>query len=234
MCGRIVLSSAPHVLAEKFFLDMVPDLLPRYNIPPTTNIAGIVPNPSSAGRLVRMFRWGLVPPWSTGPEVGPKMINARSETVRDKPSFHAAFASRRCLVPVDGFYEWQKRGKVRQPFLFRRRDGDLMALAGLWEKWEYPGGRLLESCTILTTAANSVMRPVHHRMPVILPAGDWKLWLDLENDQTEQLTSLLQPCPPEILTAHPVSTRVNKPDFDRPECLEPIWDDPGGQMNLFG
>jgi putative SOS response-associated peptidase YedK len=234
MCGRIVLSSAPHVLAEKFYLDMVPDLLPRYNIPPTTNIAAVVPNPHSEGRLVRMFRWGLVPPWSKGPEVGARMINARSETVRDKPAFHKAFAHRRCLIPVDGFYEWQKRGKEKQPFLFRRRDGDVMALAGLWEKWEYPGGRELETCTILTTAANSVMRPIHHRMPVVLPERDWKIWLDLDADQAQRLHALLEPCPAELLVAHPVSPQVNRPQFDGPACLEPIWDDRGGQMNLFG
>jgi len=233
MCGRIILTSAPHVLAEKFFLDMVPDLVPRYNIPPTSDIAAVVPNPRSDGRLVRMFRWGLVPPWSPGPEVGAKMINARSETVLEKPSFRDAFRSRRCLIPVDGFYEWQKRGGARQPFVFRRRDSGVFALAGLWDHWEYPGGHRLETCTILTTAANSTMRPVHHRMPVILPEKDWKLWLDLGPDQAETLTGLLKPCDPELLLAHPVTPRVNKPDFDEPQCLEPVWDDPQGQMNLF-
>lgn len=233
MCGRIILSSAPHVLAEKFFLDVVPDLLPRYNIAPTSDIAAVVPNPRSLGRLVKTLRWGLVPPWSPGPEVGAKMINARSETVLDKPSFRDAFACRRCLIPVDGFYEWQKRDGVRQPFVFRRPDGDVFALAGLWERWEYPGGRRLETCTVLTTAANSTMRPIHHRMPAVLPEKDWKIWLDLPADKAHQLTKLLRPCDAEFLRAHPVSRRVNKPDFDDPECLKPVWDDPRGQMNLF-
>ena len=233
MCGRIVLSSAPHVLAEKFYLDMVPDLVPRYNIAPTTDIAAVVPNPKTTGNLIRMFRWGLVPPWSPGPEAGAKMINARSETVREKPSFREAFAHRRCLIPVDGFYEWQKRDKVKHPFLFRRKDQEVFALAGLWEQWEYPGGRKLDTCSILTTAANSTMRPIHHRMPVILPAKDWQVWLNLPADKAATLTSLLKPCAADLLQAHPVSDRVNKPAHDDPTNLDPVWDDPQGQMNLF-
>ncbi len=233
MCGRIILTSAPHVLAEKFFLDMVPDLMPRFNIAPTSDIAAVVPNPRSEGRLLKMFRWGLVPPWSPGPEVGAKMINARSETVLEKPSFREGFTSRRCLVPVDGFYEWQKRDGIKQPFLFRKKDRGILALAGLWAHWEYPGGRQLNTCTILTTAANSTMRPIHHRMPVILPEKDWKIWLDLPPDKAETLTEMLQPCAADILLAHPVTTRVNSPAFDTPECLTPVWDDPRGQMNMF-
>lgn len=233
MCGRIILSSAPHVLAEKFFLDMVPDLQPRYNIAPTTDIAAVVPNPDTTGRLIRMFRWGLVPPWSPGPEIGVKMINARSETVLEKPSFREAFTRRRCLIPVDGFYEWQKRDKLRQPYLFRKKDQSVFALAGLWEQWEYPGGRQLDTCSILTTSANGTMRPIHHRMPVILPEKDWKIWLDLTPENADTLTKLLKPCANDILLAHPVSPRVNKPAFDSPACLEPVWDDPQGQMNLF-
>ncbi len=233
MCGRIILSSAPHVLAEKFFLDMVPDLLPRYNIAPASDIAGVVTNPHSDGRLVKMFRWGLVPPWNPGPEVGAKMINARSETVLEKPSFREAFTSRRCLIPVDGFYEWQKRDGAKQPYLFWRKDRSVFALAGLWERWEYPGDRKLETCTILTTTANSTMRPIHHRMPVVLPEKDWKIWLDLSPDKAGQLTKLLRPCAADVLLAHPVTRLVNKPDFDQPECLLPVWDDPQGQMNLF-
>jgi len=120
MCGRIILFSAPHVLAEKFYLDMLPELLPRYNIAPSSDIPGVVANPRSDGRLVKMFRWGLVPPWSPNPDAGAKMINARSETVLEKPSFREAFLARRCLIPVDGFYEWQKRDGLKQPFLFHR------------------------------------------------------------------------------------------------------------------
>jgi len=233
MCGRIILTSAPHILAEKFFLDMVPEVVPRFNIAPASDIAGVVANPRSVGRLVRMFRWGLVPPWSSGPEVGAKMINARSETVLEKPSFKEAFLGRRCLIPVDGFYEWQKREDGKQPFLFRRKDHSVFALAGLWEQWKDKEGRELETCTILTTAANATMRPIHQRMPVVLPESDWKAWLDLPADQAKQLMKLLRPCAPDVLLAHPVTRQVNKPAFDQPDCLEPVWDDPEGQMNLF-
>lgn len=234
MCGRIVQSVAPHQIAEEFFLDNVPDILPRYNIAPTQDIAAVVPNPTTAGRLARMFRWGLVPHWSPHDDGAARLINARSETVLQKSSFADSFAKRRCLIPVNGFYEWQKRGTGKQPFLFQTRSKGLFALAGLWDRWEYPGGRELNSCTILTTAANSVMRPIHHRMPVILPRKDWELWLRLEPARAAELTALLKPTPGDELLAVPVSREVNKPDFDNSKCLEPIWDDPGGQLNLFG
>ncbi|HPF70149.1 MAG TPA: SOS response-associated peptidase [Candidatus Krumholzibacteria bacterium] len=234
MCGRINLTAPPHVLAERFYLDVAPDLRPRWNIAPTQDVAAVVPNPLGEGRLLRMFRWGLVPPWSPEPDTGAKMINARSETVREKPAFRDAFARRRCLVPVNGFYEWQKRGDGKQPFLFRRRDHDVFALAGIWERWEYPGGRTLETCSILTTAANAVMRPVHHRMPVVVPEADWRLWFSLDEAQQEAVMSLLQPAPTDLLIAHPVSRRVNSPSCDEPACVEPVDDDRTGQMNLFG
>jgi len=134
---------------------------------------------------------------------------------------------------VDGFYEWQKREDGRQPFLFRRKDRSVFALAGLWEQWKDEEGRDLETCTILTTAANATMRPIHQRMPVVLPESDWKAWLDLPADQAKQLMKLLRPCAPDVLLAHPVTRQVNKPAFDQPGCLEPVWDDPEGQMNLF-
>ncbi len=233
MCGRIVQSVAPHQLAEEFFLDMVPDILPRYNIAPTQDIAAVLPNTESEGNLLNMFRWGLVPHWSPHADSAARMINARSETVRQKSSFRDSFRERRCLIPVNGFYEWQKRDGVKQPFLFQTRQKGLFALAGIWDRWEYPGGKELNSCTILTTAANTVMRPIHHRMPVILPRRHWDQWLRLEADQAESLTGLLKPLATDNLLATPVSREVNRPDFDNPECLEPIWDDPGGQLNLF-
>ncbi|MCB1183666.1 SOS response-associated peptidase [bacterium] len=234
MCGRIVLSVAPHRIAEEFYLDMVPDLLPRYNIAPTQDVAAVLPNPRSDGRLVEMFRWGLVPHWSKGPDEAARMINARSETVLEKGSFRDSFRERRCLVPVNGFYEWQKRPDGKQPFLFRRRDAGLFALAGIWDRWEYPGGRELRSCSILTTEANRVMRPVHHRMPVILAPEAWEKWLRLPADRAAELTDLLRPLATDDLLAAPVTREVNRPAFDEPRCLEPIWDDPGGQLNLFG
>lgn len=234
MCGRIVLSSAPHQLAEQFFLDQVPDLEPRYNIAPGQQIAAVVPNPGSEGRLIRMLKWGLELPWARDPRNEPKLINARSETVLDKPAFAEAFRQRRCLVPVDGFYEWQKRGDGKQPYYFSGRDGRLLALAGIWESRDYPGGHRVHSCSILTTAANRLMRPVHHRMPVIMPAADWKFWLDLPADKAENLRDLLRPLPAELMRSWPVSRQVNSTANDHAGCVEPVWDDPNGQLNLFG
>lgn len=233
MCGRIVLSSAPHELAERFFLDEVPELLPRFNIPPGQDILAVVPNPNTEGRLALMLKWGLEPPWQQGRETGLKLINARSETVLDKPAFRDAFLQRRCLIPVDGFFEWQKRPNGRQPYFFSSKKREPLALAGIWARHEYPGGHEVRSCSILTTSANSLMRPIHHRMPVILPENDWKFWLDLPEDKAENLQDLLQPLPAHMLQVWPVSRKVNRPDFDRPQCLEPIWDDQGGQLNLF-
>lgn len=234
VCGRILLTSAPHILVEKFYLDQVPDLLPRYNISPNQDIAAVMPNPNSAGRIIRMLQWGLLPPWSKERDKSPKLINARSETVMQKPSFREAFSQRRCLIPVNGFYEWQPRPGGNQPFLFHRKDNGLMALAGLWERWEYPGGKSLESCSILTTKANAMMRPIHHRMPVVLPENDWKIWLEMPPEKANQLLELLIPAPMGMLLSHPVTRQVGNPAFDSPEALEPIWDDQGGQMNLFG
>ncbi len=234
MCGRIVQTAAPHVLAEEFFLDAVPDLAASWNLPPGRDIATVVPHPDTAGNLVRLMLWGLTPPWLKGRDAGTQLINARSETALEKPAFREAFLQRRCLVPVDGFYEWQKRDGGSQPFLFRRHDGRPFALAGLWEPREQPGGRAFASCTILTTAANSVMRPIHHRMPAILPAESWRAWLTAPAAEAPGLAGLLQPAPADLLHHHPVSRRVGGVEFDEPACLEPVWDDRGGQMNLFG
>lgn len=230
MCGRINLTSAPHVLAEKFYLDMIPELAPRYNIAPSQAVAAVTPNPHSPGRLLRLFRWGLEPEWRDGGE-GQPPINARSETVRDKPTFREAFARRRCLVPVNGFYEWQKAPGGSRPWLFRRPDHEVFALAGVWEPaadLDWDG-----TCAILTTRANRTMRPVHHRMPVILPQGDWKTWLELPPERADDLAELLRPASADLLRAHRVDTRVGDPTWDEPACLEPVRDDSQDQMNLF-
>ena len=233
MCGRIVLSSAPHVRAEAFYLDVVPDLQPRWNIAPGTDIAAVVPNPASPGNLVRMLRWGLVPPWDRGDGGTPQLINARAETVLDKPAFREAFRHRRCLVPADGFFEWQKREGGSQPFHFRARDGRPLALAGLWEPREQPGGRQFATGAIVTTAANGVMRPVHHRMPVILPPEAWKRWLGAPAAEAEGLLELLEPAPTDLLLCHPVTRQVGNPAFDGPDCVKPVEDERRSQLNLF-
>lgn len=231
VCGRINLTSAPHVLAEKFYLDLIPELEPRYNIAPSRSVAAVVPNPRSPGRLLQMFRWGLVPTWRQPADGGPGSINARCETVRDKPTFREAYVHRRCLIPVNGFYEWQKRPGGAQPWLMRRPDHDVFALAGLWEP--PTGGATDGTCTILTTRANRTMRPIHHRMPVILPAGDWRLWLELPPERLDDLTRMLHPAPTDLLLIHPVDRRVNEPSWDEPECLTEVADQSDDQLNLF-
>ena len=233
MCGRIVLSAAPAALAETFRLDQVPEVEPRFNLSPEQDIGAVLAGPGSTGWRFRLLRWGLVPPHSRNPSFTPRLINARSETVAQKRSFADSFAARRCLIPVTGFYEWKKEGTIRQPYLFRRKDGGLFALAGLWSSWEYPGGKTRESCTILTTAANALMRPIHHRMPAILARGDWKFWLDLPGEKVDLLQEMLKPDPTGELLAYRVSRRVNRPEFDRPECLDPAPDEDSGQLPLF-
>ncbi len=233
MCGRIVLSSPPAVIAARFFLDQVPELEARYNISPGQEIAAVIPNHLSAGSILRMFKWGLELPWEKSPKVGPKLVNARSETVNDKTAFRDAFAQRRCLIPVDGFYEWNKRPNGSQPFFFSRKDKRPFALAGLWERYEYPGGHILESCTILTCAANKLMRPIHRRMPVVLPEADWQFWLSIDSKNAHHLNEIMKPDSTDFLQAWPVSRNANNTANDDPELLKQIWDDEEGQFNLF-
>ena len=179
------------------------------------------------GRRLSMLRWGLVPGWARDPRIGGRLVNARSETAAEKPAFRAAFRSRRCLVVADGFYEWAGRGRARQPWLFEIDGGALFAFAGLWERWTVPAGLALapslahvqpgdaiETCTILTTAANSVVAPVHHRMPVILPPASFDAWLANESVP-------LAPCPADAMTARPVSSAVNGTLIDDATCVEP-------------
>ncbi len=234
MCGRVVLSSPPAVIAARFFLDLVPELEARYNISPGQDLACVVPNPTSAGSVLRMLNWGLTLPWEKGPDHGPKLINARSETVAEKPAFKDAFTRRRCLIPVDGFFEWQKRAGGSQPYYFSQKDQRPFALAGIWDQHEYPGGHVVDSCSILTTAADKLMRPIHHRMPLILPEADWQFWLTIDPKKSDELNKLLKPDTNDLLQAWPVSREVNSTICDRPENLKQIWDDKGGQLNLFG
>ncbi len=234
MCGRVVLSSPPAVVAARFFLDQVPELHPRFNISPSQDLAAVVPNPDSEGSILRLLKWGLKLPWEKGPDNGPKLINARSETVDEKHAFKDAFAQRRCLIPVDGFFEWQKRNNGSQPYYFSHKDNRPFALAGIFESHEYPGNRIIESCTILTTAANKLMRPIHHRMPLILQEADWKFWLTIDPGKTDELTRILKPKTDDLLQTWPVSRDVNSVFCDKPENLKQIWDDKGGQLNLFG
>ena len=218
MCGRYMLTTPVDALRQLFLFTERPNLAPRYNIAPTQEVPIVRRTRDGAARELIMVRWGLVPYWADDPKIGNRLINARRESVARTPAFRDAYQRRRCLVPADGFFEWQKTGKARQPLLVRRQDRAPFAFAGLWERCPLPGGAVLRSCTIITCPANALVAPVHDRMPVILAPENFGRWLDPEVGGPE----LLEPCPAEWLEAVPVSPRVNSPENDDAECIAPI------------
>jgi putative SOS response-associated peptidase YedK len=226
MCGRFVSATPPDQVAAYFEAEAPEALLePSYNVAPTTDVYAVLSDGTT--RHVDAFHWGLVPRWAKDPKIGSKMINARAETVAEKNAYKAAMKRRRCIVPADGFYEWQKveGQKAKRPFYIHRPDGEPYAFAGLWETWKGPDGssdEVLRSCTIITTAANATMAQIHDRMPVILPPEAWDTWLDRDNDDLELLGKLLVPAPPELIVLRPISTAVNSVRNDGPELLEAI------------
>ena len=222
MCGRYTLHTPIEQLAELFELPEAPSLEPRFNVAPTQQVPAVVAEGDPPRRAVRMMRWGLVPHWAKDPAVGSRMINARSETVAEKPAFRTAFRRRRCLIPADGFYEWQAQADGKQPYYIRVRDGRPFAFAGLWEHWEGPDAVGLESCTILTTRPNDMLAQVHDRMPVILPPEAYQDWLWPVERQAAELLGLLNPYPSEEVTFHPVSRIVNSPRNESAKCIEPL------------
>lgn len=237
MCGRFTLRTPPSVLIREFGLRELTQLPLRFNIAPTQSVLGVRTAPgSSAGgkdpaapREAAWLRWGLVPPWSEGP-TGKPLINARSETAAKLPAFRAAFRERRCLIPADGFYEWQTVGRRKQAHFIHRGDDGPLAFAGLWERWQ-GDGHLLESCTILTTQANATLRPLHDRMPVIL-SGDAR-WRWLASDSTpDELQALLRPADDALLVRYEVGPEVNNARVDAPSCMAPL-EGPGHEALLF-
>ncbi len=228
MCGRYTLVTYHDQLVEEFDLLDAPGLPPRFNIAPTQMVPVVRVPAGQAQRQLDMVRWGLIPRWAKDPAVGNRMINARSEEAAVKPAFHSALRWQRCLVPCSGFYEWKAlndkpaRGKKKQkqPYYICRRDEGLFAFAGLWERWESPAVGTIESCTILTTEPNELVRPLHDRMPVIVGHADYGLWLDPAVREVEALEPLFRPFPTDDLVIHPVSTRVNNASFDDPSCIE--------------
>lgn len=216
MCGRFSLDALPDTLARHFDLPEVPALGPRYNIAPAQDIAVI--RPGLQGRECVLLRWGLVPAWSSEPRTKYSTINARAESVADKPAYRHAFRHRRCLIPATGFYEWKQTDDTRIPHHIRMKDGGLFALAGLWERWE-KDATALESCTIVVTAANRLMAPIHDRMPVILDPARYVAWLDPDNTNEAALLAMLVPYADDLLEAWPVSRLVNNPANDSPRCL---------------
>ena len=222
MCGRFTLSTDPEDLARAFGVVDLPQLSPRYNVAPSQPVAAVrvVVEDGVGQRQVRLLRWGLVPSWAKDLRVGNRMINARSETAAGKPAFRRAFRSRRCLVLADGFYEWRRRGKERQPHYVTMKDDRPFAFAGLWERWINPeDGEVVDSCTLLTCGPNELVEPVHDRMPVILATADHDLWLDPKQDDAEVLQPLLRPFPAGEMTVRRVSERVNSPRNDDPSCV---------------
>jgi putative SOS response-associated peptidase YedK len=221
MCGRFTLSQPAEAIAAVFQVNEVPTLEPRYNIAPTQRVPTVLQK-AGGDRQFQMLRWGLIPSWAKDLAMGAKLINARGETVAEKPSFRSAFRHRRCLIIADGFYEWQRQEGKKQPFYFRVQNGQPFAFAGLWEHWQEPEGEAIESCTIVTTEANKLLQPIHDRMPVILDPKDYDLWLDPAFQKPEHLKQLLQPLSSEAMTSYPVSTKVNNPANNTPECVNSL------------
>lgn len=223
MCGRYTQTQSAQAIAATFDLDEVPPLPPRYNIAPTQLVSTVLQTQHQRDRQLRVLRWGLVPSWAKDPAIGNRMINARAETVAEKPSFRTALRYRRCLVIADGFYEWQRQGGQKQPYYFQLHDHQPFGFAGLWEHWEsQTTGEMLETCTILTTEANAVLSPVHDRMPVILPPDAYDRWLDPDCTTATAVLPLLRPYAAEAMQSYPVGSLVNRASSDRPECIQPL------------
>ena len=221
MCGRFSLG-APIRVGQLFDLPNWPETPRRYNIAPSQEVPAVIQNREVGGREFRPFRWGLVPSWAKDPAIGNRMINARSETAATKPVFRKPFRERRCLILADGFYEWKRDGSRKQPYYIKLRDGEPFAFAGLWDHWAPADGQPLETCTILTTTPNALVQPIHDRMPVILPSSAYGAWLDRTVSDVPTVQALLTPYPADEMIAYPVSTRVNNPAHDTPECVLPL------------
>jgi len=223
MCGRYRLSRRKQLVEEYFdCVSHEPDWAPRYNIAPTQPVPVIRQNPKEPIRKLSLMRWGLIPSWAKDSSIAAQMINARSETAAAKPAFRDPLASRRCLVPADGFYEWRRSGKAKQPYCFEVNAGELFAFAGVWDRWKDPKGQWVKSCSILTTTPNAVTSAVHDRMPVILDRADYDLWLDPGVTNVEAVSAMLKPYDARMMRCYPVSTRVNHVANDDAECSAPV------------
>ncbi len=223
MCGRFAFYSPSEAAAALFGVEGSVDVKPRYNIAPTQDIVAIR-NADSGGRELVMLRWGLVPFWAKDPSIGNRMINARAETVAEKPSFRAAYRHRRCIVLADGFYEWQRDGNVKTPYFISLASGEPCALAGLWENWtDKESGESLQTTTIVTTEANDFMRPLHHRMPVVLEANGAGEWLAGSNELLDDVDAITPP-----LQAWPVDRRVNNARNEGDDLIDAVGGKLGG------
>lgn len=231
MCGRFVLTADGQSIQTHFNLVAVPEGLAvaRYNIAPTQPVMVIT---NQSPKTITMQKWGLIPSWSKDPSIASTLINARSETLEEKPSFRTAFKRRRCLIPATGFYEWGKgEGKAKQPYYIHLKNTPVFAFAGLWETWNSPDGDMVETCTIITTEPNELISPFHHRMAVILDPDDYDLWLSPDELSPMMLKPLLNTYPVERMAYYAVSSLVNNVRNDSPECIKPLM--PPEQKPLF-
>ena len=233
MCGRYRLTRSQKQLMDSFDAYGEFEVLPRYNIAPSQPVVTIRQDSHEPVRRFSTMRWGLVPSWAKDPSVGYKTINARSETVASTASFREPFKSQRCLIPANGFYEWKKDGKTKQPYCFEVNNGELFAFAGLWDRWRSPQGEVIESCTILTTTPNSLLSDIHDRMPVILSPDNYDLWLDPGFRDTASVAAMLKPFDSSMMRRYPVSNRVNQVQNDDAECAKPLGCEPSPAQNML-
>ncbi|WP_075981776.1 SOS response-associated peptidase [Bacillus massilinigeriensis] len=223
MCGRFTLTASIEEIANRFeaiFTFLEDDYSPSYNIAPSQSVMAVINN----GKENKMgfLRWGLVPPWAKDLSIGYKLINARAETLGEKPSFRSAFRKKRCLIVADSFYEWKREGKEKTPMRIRLKSEELFAMAGIWEQWKSPSGESIFSCSVITTEANPLMKPIHDRMPVILKREDEKAWLDRSLTDPQQLSLFLKPYDKELMEAYEVSSLVNSPKNNSIELIQKI------------
>ncbi len=221
MCGRFALKAPPRTIQQHFGLPETVDLSPRYNIAPSQDVAVIRHLSGRGYRQLDMLRWGLIPGWAKDMKISYRMINARAETLAQKPAFRTAFKKRRCIIAADGFYEWLHSGKTKQPFFVHMKNSAVFGFAGLWESWNSPEGSIVESCTVITTSANDLVRKIHDRMPVILHSARYEAWLQ-DSTKVETLQQLLMPYPAAEMEIYRVSSEVNSPKNDTMECIIPV------------
>jgi len=225
LCGRFLLVSSSKELAEQFELDETPEIRPRYNVAPSQEIAAIrlQHGPQANRRELIFLKWGLIPSWSKDPSISQRLINARCETVESKPAFRSSFKKRRILIPANGFYEWQgTQSGARQPYLISFEKFGLLAFAGIYDEWKSPSGDVTRSCAIITTHSNDLIKSVHDRMPVVVPTKDYGVWLESTDTASEDFRNLLRPLSDDSFRITQVGMKVNRPDYDEPDCIEPL------------
>jgi putative SOS response-associated peptidase YedK len=233
-CRYLLLQKHCREILGQLGIGAATEFMSRYNIAPGSLIPAVRTKPSAAANEAVILRWGLVPSWSKSAD-GALLLNARAETLAAKPAFRDALQSRRCVIPASGFYEWKTVGRTKQPWLFRWRDEQPFGFAGLWDSWRAPDGATLETCTIITTEPNELMRPIHDRMPVMLTAEQFRSWLDPAVTHAEKLTPLLRPPPAAAMSAVALSSHVSNVRHEGPECLAPAGEEPpedGPQLTL--